>query len=130
MRTLYVFALVAAAWVLATLTKLDETSKWTLALVAWLLGLAICRPRWLRLKGVWFGDDDSSRVGAAITAAIAGVAFGALLGWRLVAIHRARGLCLTAVAAAAPGHAHTLALLKTIDIPLGDLISCAELLDR
>ena len=132
MRTLCLVALVTGVWVLASLVKVDEDSKWMLALVACLLGLAILRPSWLQLHRGWgtLGDEEARRVTAAILMAVAGIVFGALVGWRLIAVHRARRLCVTAVSSAPAGHAHTLALLETMPIPLGAAVSCSELLDR
>jgi hypothetical protein len=128
MRTLSALAIVACALVVAALMRIDADSTVGLAMVAWLLGLAIFRPRWLRLKGA-VSDEESSRAGAAITAAIAAFVIGILLGWRLTAIYRAREACVTTSASVAPGHARARVLERRTSIPLGPAMSCGELLE-
>ena len=129
MRTVYVLAIVAVVWLLASLLRIDPDSTVGLILFAWWLGLAVCRPRWLRLRyDTVGGDEASSRDAAAAMVGIAAVVFGALVGWRLTAIHRARASCTKTLAAAVPGHDRALALQRKVSIPLSGALSCTVLL--
>jgi hypothetical protein len=132
MRTFLLLATVAIVLAVASVVKIDGDSTLMLGLVAWAAGLAAYRPRWLRLKYAYSydGDQEASRFAAAVMAGLFAILLGALVGWRLMAMHRARRVCVAAVASAPPGHAHTLALLATTPIPLGAAVSCSDLLDR
>jgi hypothetical protein len=125
MRTLCVLAVVGIAWVVASLLRLDVDVKLLLALTTFLLGVAVARPLWLRLKFP-VQDSGSDRAAAAIIVGIAGIAFGALVGWELTATYRARQWCYAAVASS-PGR-HSPALAHTVTLPLGDVKTCGSLL--
>src|SRR5579859_2108078 len=103
MRTLIVIAAGVGAVILGRVLALDSGSKLLLGTSAYLLALALARPRWLMLTGP-VQDAESSREGAAITAGLAAVVLSGLLVWRLIAIHHAERSCRSAIESAAPGH--------------------------
>jgi len=125
MRTLCVLAVVIIAWVVGSLLGVDFDVRLLLAMTTFLLGVAVARPSWLRLKFP-VQDSDSDRATAAIIVGIAGIAFGALVGWELAATHRARQWCYAAVASS-PGRRGPV-LAHSVTLPLGDVKTCGSLL--
>ena len=132
MRTLSLFATVAAVVGVAVLIKIEATSTAMLGVAAWLAGLAAYRPRWLRLRysADWVGDPEASHFAAAVMSGLCALLLGALVVWRLTAIHRARISCASALAAAATPHNRILGIEHTIRVPVGDAVSCGELLEK
>ena len=128
MRTLGILVAVVAAYGLAAALGLDLESRLLLAMGGYLFGLAIAQPRWLQIRYGWVQDEESNRSGAAFFAGVAGVLLAGFIGWRLVAIHRARGHCQGTVAAAAPGRDRNAALTDSVSLPLGETRRCRELL--
>ena len=130
MRTVLLLATAAAVLVAASLMRVDSDSTVMLCTVAFLAGLATYRPRWLRLKYAYDGDQEASRFAAAVMAGLFAVVFGALVGWRLTAIHRARVSCANALSAAQTSHNRILVLEHTVSVPLADTLSCGVLLEK
>lgn len=132
MRTLLLFATVAAVVGVAVLIKIDATSTTMLGVAAWLAGLAAYRPRWLRLRpsADWVGDPEASHFAAVVMSGLCALLLGALVVWRLTAIHRAGITCARALTAVATPHNRNLVIERTMRIPLGDAMTCGELLEE
>ena len=128
MRTIAILTATAMSIVVSRWLHLDSGSGLLLTMTTYLAGLALLRPRWLRLKGP-VQDDDSSFAGAAITAGLAAVVFGGVLTWRLVVVHEERARCRHAVATAAPGRDRLSALRDTATIPIADVTTCGALIE-
>src|SRR6266550_8194363 len=124
MRTLYVLVAVVLGWVAGSLLRVDSDAKLMFVITAFLLGLAVARPRWLRLK--WpVQEAESDRETAAVFAGIAAIVFGALLCWQLAGIHQSRQRCSAALASSMPGR-HGPILIHTVTLPLGDVVTCSS----
>jgi|SRR2546425_581712 len=128
MEFLYLLASFAIAFVLRLIIRLDLESTSLFAIVVYLCILIALRPASITYKFLGVADPDSNRAGAVLTMAFCAVGITGLLGWRLVAIHQARGRCRTEVTRALSTHDRTLAGLRLVAIPLSNKLRCNELL--
>ena len=128
MALLYILASFAIAFVLRLIFRLDLESTTLLAIVVYLGVLIALRPASITYTFLGAADPDSNRAGAVLTMAFCAVGMTGLLGWRLVAIHQARGLCRAEVTRAPSTHDRTIAGLRLVAIPLSNKMRCSELL--
>ncbi len=128
MPLLYILASFGIAFVLRLIVRLDLESTSLLAIVVYLCLLIVFRPASITYKFLGAADHESTRAGAVLTMAFLAIGGTGLLGWRLVAIHEARGLCKTEITRARSTHERSLAGLRFVAIPLSNKMRCSELL--